>query len=538
MWIHTVINASFDPKNGLMATQKRMDQIRAILRNYLLSGGNVKVTARQLKISKNTVKEYVRRAEGYSPDLSRVLELDEEAFSQVMYAEAGRKADSRLSVFEARVDHWLGELRRVGVTRELLWQEYRRSYSDGYSYSQFCERLRGQVRQRDLTLAVDHKAGEVLMVDFAGKKIAWIDPHTGEEHLCEVLVAVMPFSHYCFCIALPSQTLVDFIEGLNQALLFLGALPQVILSDNLKAYVSKPDRYEPTFTQLCEQLGAYYQLELQAARVAAPKDKASVENAVTQVYRSIYAPLRDEVFYSIEDLNAAMRRQCLGLNTRDYQKKAGTRQSLYKQYELPQMRPLPVDLFEIKKIARAKVQRNYHVFLGEEKNFYSVPWQYAGKQSEVLYTSRTVEIYVAQKRVATHPRLSRYGQPYRYQTRDEHMPRHHLEWKKAQGYDAAYFLEQAGRIGPATQWAMQQVLLSRIQEAQAYNSCKGILQLAKKHTPERLEQAAKRCQSAGKATYNMLKRILRLKLDILEEPPPAQLKLGLHENIRGPEYYQ
>jgi len=520
-----------------MAKQKRMDQIKTLLRNYLASG-SIKATARQLKVSKNTVRDYLRRAEACSADLSALLELDDESLSRIFYSPGSLGTDSRLAVFEQKVEGWIKELRGVGVTRELLWQEYRAEHSDGYGYSQFCEHLSRHVAQRDLTLALDHTPGEVLMVDFAGKKMEWVDRDSGEVHTCEVLVAVLPFSQYSFCIALPSQSLVDFIEGLNQSLLFLGALPKVILSDNLKAYVSKPDRYEPTFTQLCEQLGAHYQVDLQATRVAAPKDKASVENAVTQVYRRIYAPLRQEVFHSIEALNAAMRRQLLLHNTQAYQKKSGSRQSLYEQYELPRMRPLPTDLFEIKKIARAKIQRNYHVFLGEEKNFYSVPWQYAGKQAEVLYTSRIVEVYVGGKRVATHQRLFLHGRQYRYQTREEHMPRHHLEWKKAQGYDAAYFLEQGKLIGPATQWAMQQVLLGRIHEPQAYNSCKGILQLAKKHSPERLEKAAKRCQSGGKATYNMLKRILRLNLDHDEEQPPAQLSLGLHENIRGPQYYQ
>lgn len=519
-----------------MATPKRMDQIRAILSNYLISG-KVKVTARQLKISKNTVKEYVRRAEGYSKDLSKVLELNDEALGQIIYGSDGRKADERLSVFESHLDDWLEELRRVGVTRELVWQKYRAMHPDGFGYSQFCEHLRRGVVQRDLTLALEHNPGEVLMVDFAGKKMEWVDSHTGELHTCEILVAVLPFSQYSFCIALPSQCLADFIHGLNEALLFLGALPKVILSDNLKAYVVRPDRYEPTFTQLCEQLGAHYQIDLQATRVASPKDKASVENAVTQMYRRIYAPLRDEVFHSIEDLNTAIAAQLDLHNTKPYQKKSGTRQSLFQQYELPQMRALPADLFEIKKLAVAKVQRNYHIFLGEEKNFYSVPWQYAGKQAQVFYTSRTVEIYVEHKRIATHARLSVYDRQYRYQTRQEHMPRHHQEWKKAQGYDAAYFLEQGRLIGPATQWAIQQVLLSRIHQPQAYNSCKGILQLAKKNTPTRLERAAKRCQTAGKATYNMLKRILQLNLDEVQEQP-VQLSLGLHENIRGPEYYQ
>lgn len=513
-----------------------MDQIRAILSNYQICG-KVKVTARQLKISKNTVKEYVRRAEGYSIDLSKVLELNDEALGQIIYGSEVRKTEERLSVFESHLDGWLEELRRVGVTRELLWQKYRSMHPDGFGYSQFCEHLRRQVVQRDLTLALEHNPGEVLMVDFAGKKMDWVDLHTGELHTCEILVAVLPFSQYSFCIALPSQCLADFIHGLNQALLFLGALPKVILSDNLKAYVVRPDRYEPTFTQLCEQLGAHYQIDLQAARVARPKDKASVENAVMQMYRRIYAPLRDEVFYSIETLNTAIGAQLQLHNTTPYQKKSGTRQSVFQQYELPQMRHLPADLFEIKKMAQAKVQRNYHLFLGEEKNFYSVPWQYAGKQAEVLYTDRTVEVYVAQKRIAMHQRLFLRGRQYRYQTREEHMPRHHQEWKKAQGYDAAYFLEQARLIGPATQWAMQQVLLGRIHEPQAYYSCKGILQLAKKYTPERLEQAAKRCQPAEKATYNMLKRILHLKLDQIEEQP-VQLNLGLHENIRGSEYYQ
>ena len=519
-----------------MAKKKRMDQIKTLLQNYL-TNGSIKATARQLKVSRNTVRDYLRRAKAYSADLSALLALDEESLSQIFYPPEGLGTTRRMAVFEEKIEVWINDLRRVGVTRELLWQEYRTEFPDGYGYSQFCEHLSRHVAQRDLTVALNHTPGEVLMVDFAGKKMAWVDRDTGELHTCEVLVAVLPFSQYSFCIALPSQSLGDFIEGLNQALLFLGALPRVILSDNLKAFVSKPSRYEPTFTQLCEQFGAHYQIDLQAARVAKPKDKASVENAVAQIYRRIYAPLRNIVFHSIEELNAAIRKQLLLHNAQAYQTKSGTRQSLYEQYELPRMSPLPSDLFEIKNITRAKVQRNYHIFLGQEKNFYSVPWQYVGKQAEVLYTSRSVEVYVGGKRIATHARLPVHGWEYRYQTREEHMPRHHLEWKKAQGYDAAYFLEQGRLIGPATQWAMQQVLLGRIHEPQAYNSCKGILHLAKKYSAERLEKAAIRCQTGGKATYNMLNRILQLNLDKQEEQMPTQLSLGLHENIRGPEYY-
>jgi hypothetical protein len=365
----------------------------------------------------------------------------------------------------------------------------------------------------------------------------WVDEQTGEVHYCEVLVGVLPFSQYSFCIALTSQSLADFIEGINACLFFLGALPKVILSDNLKAYVSRADRYEPTFTQLCEQLGAHYQIDLQATRVAKPKDKASVENAVMQVYRRVYAPLRNEVFHSIEALNQAIERQLIQHNSQPYQKRDGHRRAVFDQFEFPRMRALPPDLFEVKKITRAKVQRNYHVFLGEEKNYYSVPYQYVGKQAQVIYTSKIVEVYVDQKRVTTHKRLFVGGRQYRYQTNCRHMPKEHQEWKKAQGYDAAYFLEQGHKIGPASTWVIQQILLSRIHEAQAYNSCKGILSLAKTYSSERVEQAALRCQKIEKVTYTMIKRILRLKLDQAQEPD-KQLSLGLHENIRGANYYQ
>lgn len=519
-----------------MAKRKRMDQVKIILQTYLACG-SIKQTARRLHISKNTVRSYVRQTKARYTDLSQALDLDDDAFAALFDATTARSLSCRSTDFAARLDYFFTELKRVGVTRQLLWEEYRQQRPDGYGYSQFCERLSRAAVRKDLTLALEHQPGEVLMLDFAGKQMHWVDEYSGEVYACEVLIGVLPFSQYSFCIALPSQSIEDFVYGICQCLLFFGVLPRIILSDNLKSYVTRPDRYVPTFTQLCEQLAAHYELALQAARVGRPKDKASVENAVQQVYRRIYAPLRNQVFHSLEALNQAIKIELIRHNQTPYQKRSGSRQSVFEQDERPRMRPLPPDHFEIKKITSAKVQRNYHVFLGEEKNFYSVPYAYVGKRAEVIYTRHNVEVFIDQKRVATHPRLSLRGRAYRYQTRTEHMPKHHQEWKKAQGYDAAYFLEQAARIGPATQWAIQQILLSRIHEAQAYNSCKGILRLAQTHGAERVEQAASRCQAVGKANYSMFKRILRLNLD-QAEPPANQPSLGSHENVRGPGYYQ
>ena len=512
-----------------------MDQIRTIIETYALTG-SIKQTARQLKISKNTVRGYVRKAQLYEADLPALLELDSERLGSIFYGQEGEQEHHRSLVFARQFPYWLKELRRVGVTRQLLWQEYAETYVEGYSYSQFCVRLRKEIGRKDLTLLLSHPPGETMMVDFAGKKLRWVDPDSGEIHTCEVLVCVFAHSQHTFVIALRSQQILDFVHGLNQALLFFGATPKVILSDNLKSYVTYADRYEPRFTQLCQQLAAHYQLDLQATRVAKPKDKASVESAVGIVYRRIYAPLRNERFHSPEQLNAAIRDQLAAHNQQPYQKKEGSRKSVFDTYELPLMRTLPSQLFEVKKVTQAKVQRNYHIYLGEEKNFYSVPYQHVGAKAEVIYSSKTVEIYIDHQRVAIHSRLFSRGN-YRYQTQETHMPRAHQEWKKAQGYNGEYFLGEAEKIGPATRWAIQDILLRKIHQAQTYNSCKGVLSLAKKYSDERIEKAAQRCQKVGKVSYSMLKRILVAKLDQAPEKP-EQLSIPFHENLRGADQYQ
>ncbi len=519
-----------------MGKIKRMDQVKTIIKAYLRTG-SIKATARQLQISKNTVREYIRRAERHPKDLPELLLLPDPELLNIFYLAKNKDSNKREIVFTDKVDHWLKELRRVGVTRQLLWEEYRKEHPDGYGYSRFCERLSSVIGQRDLTLSMNHVAGEVMQVDFAGKKLSWVDSETGEVHLCEVLVAVFPHSQHTFAIALKSQKVADFIEGLNQAFVFFGGLSKIILSDNLKSYVSRADRYEPKFNELCGQLAAHYGIELQAARVAKPKDKASVENMVRTVYGRVYAPLRNEVFHSIEALNEGIIKQLGVHNSKPYQKKQGSRQSVFETFELPVMRDLPTDLFEIKKTTRAKVQRNYHVFIGEEKNYYSVPFQYVGKQTTVVYTSKTVEVYLDNQRIAIHKRLG-CRNAYVHRTKDEHMPKSHLEWKKAQGYDAAYFLEQAEKTGSATRWAISQILVSRAHQSQTYNSCRGVLHLAKKYTDERLELAAVRCQKVDKVTYSMLKRILLLKLE--EQPSESEnaFSMPAHNNIRGAQAYQ
>jgi len=517
-----------------MGKIKRMDQVKLILKLFLRTG-SFKATARKLKISKNTVKHYVKQAQDFDHDLGKVLSLEPDSFFAVFNQKVDDVELEKDRVFVEKISYWLVELRKPGVTRQLIWEEYKRTNDQCYSYSRFCGKLKRHIGSKDLTIALNHKPGDVLQIDFAGKKLAWVDINTGEEHRCEILVTVCPFSHYCYVIALPSQKVPDFIHGINQALLFLGKLPKKLLSDNLKSYVTTSDRYEPKFNDLCVQLAAHYGVELQATRPRRPKDKASVENAVRIAYQRIYAPLRNEIFHSLDELNKAITDQLEIHNQLPFQKKAGSRKELFEDYEKPLMDNLPNELFEIKKSTKAKVQRNYHVFLGEEKNYYSVPHQFVGKQAIVLYNRTVVEIYVDRKRVALHQRLN-HRNSHAYQTSDKHLPRNHEQWKASQGYDGAYFIAQAAQIGKATTWLIKQILIGKIYEAQTYKSCAGVIHLCKQYSSVRVENAAKKCQQVGKGNYPMMKNILKKNLD--QDHETLILKIPSHKNIRGPEAYQ
>lgn len=518
-----------------MGKIKRMDQIKNILRTYQ-STGSIKATARAMQVSKNTVRHYLRRAASHHADLAVVLALSDEALRRVLYPDqAGATADRKL-IFEGKVDYWIRELQRPHVTRQVLFEEYKKEYPEGYAQTQFYDYLSRAIGRRDLTLALTHEPGKTMQVDYAGKLLEWVDRSTGEVCKAQVLLAMLPHSQHTFAIALPSQSTADFVHGLNEALRFFGGLPQVILSDNLKAFVIRADRYEPDFNDVCVQLANHYQLDLQATRVAKPKDKAGVEGAVRVAYSRLYAPLRDRTFYSIDEINGALRGQLELHQDRPFQKRRGTRREIFQTYERPRMRSLPSTPFLLKTTVRAKVQRNYHVHLGERKNFYSVPYQHVGHTATVIYSRATVEIFIGSDRVATHARLHASDR-YRYQTDPAHLPKNHAEWREAEGYNGAYFRSWASKIGPATQWAIGKILLTKIHEPQTYRSCQGVLSLAKQYGEDRLENASVRCRTTGQATYRMLKNILDRGLD-LQDTQPDLFTPPSHENIRGPQAYQ
>ena len=507
-----------------------METIKRIISLHT-EGYSIKRIGRTIGVSKNTVKKYLRR---YELDKENIGEPNQNELSGVMLGIKHQQEIDRDNRLKEQLCTIVKELKRVGVTRQLLWEEYKIKDQDGYSYSRFCKKIKTFKAQQDVTLGLDHKNGYALTVDYAGKKLFWIDKHTGEVHYCEVLVCTLPASGYTFAHALPSQKQEDFVHGLNEALRYIGGLPKVILSDNLKSFVVKSDRYEPTFNELSVQLATYYGIELQATRPGKPKDKAHVERHVAIVYNQIYGPLRDQEFYSFSALNNAICKQLKILNEKNYQSKDYSRKDKFKE-EKEALQSLPANLFQVKKTTRAKVQRNYHVILGEDKHQYSVPYQHVTQQTQIVYTRDTVEIYLRTTRIAVHPRDRR---SHGYSTLPIHMPEKHVKYLKQKGWDADYFKDQAKRIGPNTEWAITTMLSSKSLIEQTYNACLGVLRLAKKYTDHRLEQACTKARTTHRINYQILSNILKNNMDKIETDQQTELfKIVDHENIRGSDHY-
>jgi transposase len=504
-----------------------MEQLKQVLQLHK-DGISIREIARRVGIDRNTVRKYLSRLKA------------EESISEGGLAE--QAYDNDLLELEAErlrqiTVHFTGaekELSKTGVTRQLLWQEYLEQHPDGYSYSRYCYHLQQYLKNRDLSMHLEYEPADTIMIDFAGKKQHYRDPTTGEQIPCEVFVAILPFSGLIFCLAVASQRTADFIRCINAMLRFYAGVTITILCDNLRTAVIRPDRYEPVFTDLCNQLSEHYDTTFSATRPYSPRDKAMVERAVNIVYTHVYAPLRNREFNSLEALNAAMQEQLILLNNKPYKNTPYSRWYFYEQQERSLLKLLPTEPFALKKTVQLTVQRNYHVQLSEDHRYYSVPYQHVGKKVKVFYDQQVVEVYLEGERIALHVRKSHNKA---YTTLAEHMPPHHQRMQQIKGFNREDLLAQAARIGTAAVQAATLMLENSIYVEQNYKACFGMLMLQKKYGRDRLEAACSRALHGSRINYTMIKNILDAGLD----KQPARVEdrpLPSHDNIRGKDHYQ
>jgi transposase len=420
------------------------------------------------------------------------------------------------------------ELRRPGVTLDLLHHEYVEQHPSGLRYSAFCDRYRVFRERRRLSMRQHHVAGDKMFVDYSGKKPHLVNASTGELIEVELFVAVLGASNYTYAEVTRTQQVPDFIGSHMRALAFFGGVPRITVPDNLKSAVTKTCRYEPTLQRSYADFADHYGTAIVPARPYKPRDKAKVEVAVQIAQRWILGRLRNRVFHSLSALNAAIRESIADLNARVMRDYKASRRDLYERFECRELLPLPADRFDVTEWKEVGVNVDYHVAFDER--LYSVPFRHKDERLWVRATATTVEILLRGKRIAAHPRRGEN----RYSTIPDHMPSSHraqAEWTPSR------ILAWAEKVGPSTRALCEAILRERPHPEMGFRSCLGILRLAKRYDDERLERACSRAVAVHARSYRSVESMLRHGLESMPLPKESAPVITDHENLRGPDYY-
>ena len=504
-----------------------MRKIRELLRLRFAQGLSQRAIGHSLQLSIGAVNSYLTRARLAGLDWPLPEELSDTQLEVLLYPPPPNVAPDRRPMPDWPVVH--RELRRPNMTLSLLWEEYRTGsgMQDGFGYSWFCDLYREWVGRLKPTLRQVHTAGERIFVDFAGHAMEVIDGATGGIRRAEIFVGVLGASSYLFAQATWTQSLPDWIAAHTNMLTFIGGVPRQIVSDNLRAGITRACFYEPTVNRTYADMASHYGTAVIPARPYKPRDKAKVEVGVQVVQRWILARLRNRRFFSLAELNQAIHELVDQLNDRPMRGWGTTRRALYEQLDRPALQPLPPTPYEYADWRRRRVNLDYHVEI--EKHFYSVPFRLLREEVEARITAKTVEIFHRGRLVASHLRSLRAHRPT---TVAEHMPSSHRRYRD---WTHERILREAAAIGDDTAALVEIILRSRPHPEQGFRSCVGILGLAKRYDAERLDAACARALALGTRSYSSVAAILKNAQE--KKAAEADQPNLFHENIRGPGYY-
>jgi len=337
---------------------------------------------------------------------------------------------------------------------------------------------------------------------------------------------VLPYSGYGYIKAMYRATMENFYAALSDMFIHLGGTPVRVKSDNMTQWVKRYDRYEPSFSASAVEWSTYYNVELETSRVRRPRDKGCVEGMVKKVYNAVYALMREETFYTLEELNTRAQELMDAFNSKVRRETGRSRMDVFESEEKMLLGPMPDLPYRYRHKKTVKLTGSYHIVVDQHK--YSVPYQYVGQMLSVIWDNETVEVYSGVNRIAIHKR--KYNTSY--STEEEHMPENHLAYKKSREVNAAYFMEQAGKIGPFTQDVVSRILKSTKHVQQSYNSCQGILRLHKAYGTIRLEKACERMSKVSFVTYTMISNVLKQNLDMVDQPETVT-RIPNNTDVRG-----
>jgi transposase len=513
------------------AKRVSMRKIKECFRLKFTCGLSHEQIARALGLSKGVVTKYLQRAARAGLDGETAATLAEPELAArlqpVRTPPTGQRVPPDLPLIHR-------ELRRKGVTLQLLWEEYVAAHPGAvlYRYTQFCHLYREYAGRLKRSMRQTHRAGEKLFIDYAGPTVPLIDPATGEIRPAHIFVAVLGASNYTFACATPRETQADWLGSLVKALAWFGGVPEMIVPDNPRALIARPDRYEPELGRMALDFAQHYGTVVLPARPGRPKDKAKAEQGVLLVERWVLARLRHHRFFSLGELNQALAGLLVELNQRPFKKLPGCRQSWFESLDRPALRPLPALPYEIAGFKRARVNIDYHIEI--DGHYYSVPHRLVRQEVEARITSTTVEILQRGQRIASHPRCDRRGS---HTTLAEHMPKAHQAHRD---WTPGRLVNWAQRIGPNTRALVEHPLTHKPHPEMGYRACLGLMALARKYGEDRLEAACTRAVAVNARTYRSVLSILKTGLDrqpLATVPTQTDWISPDHEHLRGPGYY-
>jgi transposase len=498
------------------------------LKNNGLSNRKI---ALELSISRNTVNNYTTFLEGQNLDYKDLLELSEKDLDN-LFPTTSEVDKSRFEELSQYFEHFGRELKKIGCTKEILWKEYRSKHPDGYMLSQFNHHLNVWLNRINGSTKLEHKAGDKLYIDFCGKKLSYVDKQTGEMIDVEIFVGILPASQYTFVYAVKSQSTEDLIEALNACLQYFKGVPQAIVPDNLKAAVIKSNRFAPKINPTLRDFAQHYGCVINPTRTYSPQDKALVENAVSIVYKRIYYPLNKSTFFTLDTLNSAIINHLELYNDQLFSKRNTTRRQEFLTLEKNHLAALPSSIYECRHFKKLTVQKMGHIYLSDDKHYYSVPYRLIGKLVSLMFNTKTVEIFYQKERVALHKRDYTNGA---YSTLKEHLSssaKVYSEWS------LPYFEGRAKKIGFFTGKYITELINQKPYPEIGYKQAQGILMLTKQFAPERLEQACQRASELERRNYHIIENILKNGMDQECAQVEDVLSQITNPNVRGSIYYK
>jgi transposase len=517
--------------NAMANNPITMSKIRHVLRLYFQKKGK-KVISEQTGVARNTIKKYLRIFKSLNIPFDELNKLSDSELEKLFIKEGAREPTERLVQLHSCFPSVDKELKRKGVTRQLLWEKYQKTHGDAFGFTQFCKYYKRWKNQVDPVMHIDHKAGDKVYVDYAGEKLYYVDLNTGEVIKVEVFLAILGASQLTYVEATMTQQKEDFISSCERSMHYFGGVPMAIVSDNLKSAVTKSDKYEPTLNEAFEDFCEHYSMTALPAKAYRPRYKALVEGVVKIMYTRIYAMLKLDLIHSLEELNQAISTLLDEHNNKVLTGRNYSRRQLFDEIEKEVMQSLPVIKYEFKKRRVVTVSKMGYAVLSEDKHYYHVPYQLKNKKVTVLYSAEQVEIFHHYDCIATY---KRDRTPYDFTTNEAFLAPQH-QFRK--DWTPERMIERATLVGKDVKDLVIKILEKPQHPEQAFKSCSGVLNYVKKAGPERLNNACRRAMEYGVYNYKIVQTILDKQLDMEEiNEPPAQSLLPMHENIRGESYF-